>query len=196
MIVLTGEDIQLDWFGFPLLVQFDEGTISSRVRDDLERVLECLVRLVCLALFDEHFEEVIAVRINLHNSTQLDRFHPRLATVWHDTDGLENMGNSTRPNYRSYDVRTSMPNWLLAAEVAVCDIEVFGIFGVERRANRKNSRLVAESKQKRSCGHVYVQKHWSKQSSGVTFFRKLRISSRCILETKRRFAVTMSQFPS
>src|SRR5581483_2143062 len=138
VIVLTREHVQLDWFGFPLLVQFDKGTISGRVRNNFERMLECLVRFVCLALFDKYFEEVIAVRINLHHSAQLDRFHSTLGTVRHDTDGLEYPWDSARSNYRSYNVRTRIPNRLLAGEVAVCDIEVFGIFWVKRCAHRKN----------------------------------------------------------
>src|SRR4029077_18901705 len=42
VIVLTGENVQLNWLRFPLLVQFDEGTISSRVRNNFERMFECL----------------------------------------------------------------------------------------------------------------------------------------------------------
>ena len=74
VIVFTGENIQLDWFGFPLLVQFNEGTVSSRVGDDLQRVFECLVRLIRLALLDQQTAH-LTVAETMIAATPVDRRH-------------------------------------------------------------------------------------------------------------------------
>ena len=136
--VLTRKYVQLDWLGFPFLIELDERTVSSRVGDDLQRVLECLVRLIRLALLDEHFEKVIAVRIDLHHSAQHDPFHPRLPTVRNDADGLEHMMDFPGPNHGSTISGSAKPNGLFAAEAAVRNVQVLAVFGIERRADRKN----------------------------------------------------------
>jgi len=75
---------------------------------------------------------LVTVRIYLYHPALHDRFHPRLATVRHDTDGPEHMRNFPGSNYRSYDVWTGEPNWFLAAKVAVRDIQMLAISGIER----------------------------------------------------------------
>src|SRR5437764_6815645 len=82
-------------------IQFQVGSVRRAIRQNLKKMLQSIISLVLLAVFDDSCEKILLPGIDHDNSAQLSRPEPSLLSVWDYPKGLLNVRHSTTKQHVS-----------------------------------------------------------------------------------------------